>query len=57
MALGDEFEEIHFTCMDCGQQCDIWEEVKIASDEYNIWCYCKKCDCETFHPITYTKKK
>ena len=38
-------------CMDCGKDCYIWEEVNIGGGEIEVWCYCKDCDVETFHPI------
>lgn len=32
------------TCMICGEYCDTWE---IIDEE--LWCYCHKCDIDTFH--------
>ena len=45
--------EFNITCMMCGNDCDIYEELAVAKfeDEYELWCYCKKCDIETFHEI------
>ena len=37
-------------CMDCGKECDITEEVDIGLGEYELWCYCKDCKIDTFHP-------
>lgn len=52
--INEEFEhEINFTCMDCGKECNVCEEVNIGGGELNIWCYCKECGVETFHPIKY----
>lgn len=42
-------------CMDCGCDCDVWEEVNIewhAGGKKDYWCYCKKCNTETFHPAS-----
>lgn len=44
------------TCMDCGEECDIWEEVETnCGDEIysdiELWNYCKPCGVETFHQI------
>ncbi len=44
-------------CQDCGKECDISEEVDIRGgnekgfSHIELWCYCPKCDIETFHPI------
>lgn len=43
--------EVNFTCMDCGETCNIYEEVDIGGGEIELWCYCKECDIETFHPL------
>lgn len=37
-------------CMHCSQVCDIWEEVDVGGGEWELWCYCKKCKLDTFHP-------
>lgn len=52
---GNKFEEINFTCMGCSKECSIWEEVSTSwcGGDFEIWCYCEKCDIETFHPIKY----
>lgn len=43
-------EEIDYypeaTCMYCGKVCDIYE---IHRHDNQLWCYCKKCDVDTFH--------
>jgi hypothetical protein len=39
-------------CMICGEECETWECVatwhKGSPDQ--LWCYCKPCDVDTFHP-------
>jgi len=37
------------TCMICGEICDIVEEVDIGGGEYERWCWCEKCEIDTFH--------
>ena len=51
-------------CMFCGLHCERQEEVSMdALDEWphegelELWCYCVKCDVETFHPIPKKKDK
>ena len=44
------------TCMDCGKICEVTEEVDIGSYEFEMWCYCKPCDVETFHPAIKERK-
>lgn len=34
------------TCMICGEVCDIVEYINTPIE---MWCYCKKCDIDTFH--------
>ena len=34
----------------CEDECDINEELR-TEDGDELWCYCKKCDIETFHLI------
>jgi len=36
------------TCMICGELCDIVEWIK-DNGEYELWCWCKKCEIDTFH--------
>ena len=36
------------TCMECGELCDITEEVYDGT-EWESWCYCKECIIDTFH--------
>ena len=52
-------ESINTTCQQCGQDCEIWQELLISygSQETEIWCYCKRCDMETFHPTPKSNKK
>ena len=42
-------------CQDCGEECDRTEELytgdEASKDGIELWCYCKPCDTETFHPI------
>jgi hypothetical protein len=42
-------------CMECGELCNISEDVETLPTAYNrgleLWCYCSKCDVETFHAI------
>jgi hypothetical protein len=44
--------QFNFTCMMCGNECDVYEELVVHeyTDEYEMWCYCKECDIDTFHP-------
>ncbi|MDR3582466.1 MAG: hypothetical protein P4L67_04305 [Candidatus Pacebacteria bacterium] len=37
-------------CMVCGKDCEITEVVDIGGEK-ELWCYCPKCDAETFHPL------
>jgi hypothetical protein len=49
-----EWEYPDPTCMECGEECFVWEEVDIGyGGPFEMWCYCKKCDIETFHPRIY----
>lgn len=34
-------------CMDCGKECDT---VEFINNPLEMWCYCKQCDVDTFHP-------
>lgn len=40
------------TCMECGKPCEVVEEVDvyIQKGKTDWWCYCRKCNVETFHP-------
>ena len=41
----------NFTCMECGEECGTNEEVDTGfGGPFEMWCYCRKCDVETFHP-------
>lgn len=44
--------EFNTTCTDCGGRCERWEVVNTdgIGDVWEIWCYCRACDVETFHP-------
>lgn len=40
-------------CMICGKKCYITEEVSTSPTGYGyweLWCYCKACKIDTFHP-------
>jgi len=39
-------------CMECAQECAIWEIVETlpSGGGCELWCYCTKCNVETFHP-------
>jgi hypothetical protein len=39
-------------CMICGELCDVTEEVAEHHGGQcdQLWCYCKPCDIDTFHP-------
>jgi hypothetical protein len=41
-------------CQMCGKNCERCEEVKVEIG-HELWCYCLKCDIETFHPIVMTE--
>lgn len=39
-------------CMECGQECYIFEEVDVGyGGPIELWNYCQNCDVETFHEI------
>lgn len=39
-------------CQDCGKKCEKNEEVlTLWPDGIELWCYCPRCDIETFHVI------
>jgi len=44
--------------MDCGKDCERWEIVNTAmiGQIWEVWCYCKECNVETFHPYEDEKK-
>lgn len=46
-----EYEYPPATCMDCGEYCETWELIEQPTDPSGaeIWCYCRKCNIETFH--------
>ena len=54
--LDEIVQPVHYprpVCMLCGQECEIVEHVETApySSEFEMWCYCRECDCETFHAL------
>lgn len=44
--------EINTACQDCGEDCPVWEIVRTdwPGLVYEVWCYCRRCRIETFHP-------
>lgn len=56
----EDLEELSFICMDCGKDCKTYETVYTGAEEtlrgWEIWCYCRECDVETFHPIKLKTK-
>lgn len=44
------------TCMNCGKESDIteliWTEDEESYKGYEVWVYCKECDCESFKIIS-----
>lgn len=38
-----------FRCMVCWRICTIYEEVSMGDGDYELWCYCKKCEEDTFY--------
>jgi len=41
-------------CMWCGEECNVTEVVDIGMGEYELWCYCPKCEVDTFHSAKET---
>ena len=41
------------TCMMCGEECFVYEYDFAA---HELWCYCRKCEVETFHPLPRANK-
>lgn len=37
-------------CMVCAKECTRTEVVHVGGGVFELWCYCEKCDAETFHP-------
>lgn len=52
-------ENTNITCQSCGNDCEIYEQVNTAQIGIRLewWCYCGKCDIETFHPIKIDDKQ
>ena len=52
-------DKINTCCQECGEDCETWEAVCIVAGvhesknpkDWKIWCYCEKCDIETFHDL------
>jgi hypothetical protein len=45
-------------CMMCGQECEVTEQIPdtitgrwAPGCKMELWCYCRDCDVDTFHPI------
>ena len=39
-------------CMECGEECERCEEVETTTTgTIELWCWCEKCEIDTFHPI------
>jgi len=38
-------------CMSCGDICSTTEHVDIGMGEYELWCWCPKCEIDTFHQL------
>lgn len=56
MPCADEgLEEIDYSCMECGGVPDVVETIHTGDGNslrgWEVWCYCRKCDCETFKQI------
>jgi hypothetical protein len=48
---GHAWEYQSWACMECGNNCDIWEEVDTGNGgPFELWVYCPACDVQTFHP-------
>jgi hypothetical protein len=41
-------------CMMCGELCGVTEVLRqpFDPDPLQLWCYCRKCQIDTFHPPT-----
>lgn len=45
------YEYASRACMMCGEDCDVTEEVDTGfGGPIELWCYCKVCKIDTFHP-------
>lgn len=44
-------------CMMCGEWCNTWEIVEIGTEDEELWCFCEKCDIDTFRPFLKKEKK
>ena len=38
-------------CQMCCRECETTEIVGDAFNEPELWCYCKRCEVDTFHPL------
>lgn len=56
----EDLEDISVVCMDCGKDCSTYETVWTGDEQslrgWDVWCYCRECDVETFHPIKLKTK-
>lgn len=48
------------TCMMCGRECStteyVWTGDSNSYKGWELWCYCKDCDIETFHKLVKLQK-
>ena len=45
-------------CMECGEYCKTYEIHNWMKDDEEMWCWCDKCQIDTFHqPINWKKLK
>ena len=48
------------TCMECGRKCStteyVWTGDSNSYKGWELWCYCKDCDVETFHKLVKAQK-
>ncbi len=43
------FKEVfNVSCQSCFKDCETYEQLHTGED-WEWWCYCDKCDIETFH--------
>lgn len=49
---GPATDVLNTTCQQCCEPCDTWEEVESGYGDRSveIWCWCRKCRMQTFHP-------
>lgn len=46
-------------CMMCSKVCETWEVICTGDEDayegFEVWAYCRECDCETLHPCKQIK--